>query len=290
MKSVMQVRTQYKLLGFEPSSHMAKVLICSSGKVLTVHVNELEKSKIAEKFAPHEIKALYRHIYMDNLAPETEYQLTDRHESSWIVYVLFVLLLVILYVVSNIADVRPVYIRSFDLVITPGTFIYPFTFLIIDLLNEFYGFKLAKKAILYSVTSNIIIMLLLYLSTLLPPIDNWPMNLAYSEFMTQLFAVLMASAFSFVLSELSNSWILCKIKALTNARHLYLRIFLSTFAASVIGSFVFCFMAFYGKIETNIILNMVVIQIAIKSIYAVFNILPAYYACYLYKKYILRSS
>ncbi|WP_228457287.1 queuosine precursor transporter [Serratia symbiotica] len=287
MKNVMGNEPEYKLLGFEPKTHAARILICTSGKILSIHVNDLERSEIAEKLSSREIKALYRHIYMDKLAPETEYQLKDRSERSWGAYVAFVLALAVFYQFSNIAAIKPVYISHLDIIVTPGTFIYPFTFLIIDLLNEFYGFRLARKAILCSVISNIVITLLLFFSMTLPVIPEWHFNVAYNDFMTQLYVVLLASTMAFITSELSNSWILCKIKAITRSRHLYLRIFLSTFAASIIDSFVFCFLAFYGKMDNSVILKIAMIQIIIKSVYAFLNILPAYYARFLYRKHIL---
>ncbi|VEI65473.1 conserved hypothetical integral membrane protein [Serratia rubidaea] len=289
MKNVMETEAEYKLMGFEPNTHMARILIRSSGKVLNIHANDLERSEISHSLSAYEIKALYRHIYMDGLAPKTEYQVQDRNDRSWSTYAVFVLALAIFYQFSNLAAIKPVYISYFDIVVTPGTFIYPFTFLVIDLLNEFYGFRLAKRAILYSVASNVVITLLLYLSTKLPVIPGWALNEAYNNFMMQLYVVLFASTMAFITSELSNSWILCKVKAMTNARHLYLRIFLSTFAASIIDSFVFCLLAFYGKMETSVIVKMAIIQMMIKSVYAVLNVFPAYYARFLYRKYILHT-
>ncbi|WP_261640984.1 queuosine precursor transporter [Erwinia mallotivora] len=285
----MATDADYKLLGFEPSGNMARILIRSSGKVLTIHAGDLERSEMAEKLSARDIKALYRHIYMDGLAPVSEYDIADRSERSWVTYVVFVLFLAIFYQFSNIAAVKPVFISQLDIVITSGAFVYPFTFLIIDLLNEFYGFRMARKAIVYSVISNVVITVLLYLSTHLPALSAWPLNQAYNDFMSQLYMVLLASTLAFVFSEISNSWILCKIKALTHSRHLYLRIFLSTFAASIIDSFVFCYVAFWGKMENTVIFSMVITQVVIKSCYAVFNVLPAYYARHLYRKYILRT-
>lgn len=90
----------------------------------------------------------------------------------------------------------------------------------------------------------------------------------------------------FLVSENINSYLLCKIKELTNSRYLFLRIFLSTFFAVIIDSFLFCFIAFYGAMQTSDILNMIYVQIAIKVCFAFFNILPAYGARSLFKRYI----
>ena len=55
----------------------------------------------------------------------------------------------------------------------------------------------------------------------------------------------------------------------------------------IIDSFIFCFVAFYGTMDARDILNIVYVQIAIKMCFAVFNVLPAYGARSLYKKYVV---
>jgi uncharacterized PurR-regulated membrane protein YhhQ (DUF165 family) len=63
-------------------------------------------------------------------------------------------------------------------------------------------------------------------------------------------------------------------------------VFFSTFFAVIIDSFIFCFIAFYGAMDNSDILNMVYVQIAIKLCFAVFNVLPAYGARSLFRKYV----
>lgn len=65
-----------------------------------------------------------------------------------------------------------------------------------------------------------------------------------------------------------------------------MRVFFSTFFAVIIDSFIFCFIAFYGSMENDEILNIVYVQIVIKMCFAVFNVLPAYGARSLFKKYV----
>jgi uncharacterized PurR-regulated membrane protein YhhQ (DUF165 family) len=67
-------------------------------------------------------------------------------------------------------------------------------------------------------------------------------------------------------------------------------VFLSAFFAVIVDSFIFCAVAFYGTMQNNEILDIIYIQIAIKMCFAVFNILPAYGARYLFKKYVAAVS
>ncbi len=102
----------------------------------------------------------------------------------------------------------------------------------------------------------------------------------------QVSSVLIASAVSFLVSEYVNAYLLYKIKELTNSRFLFLRVFLSTLFTVILDSFLFCFIAFYGTLDNADILKMVYVQIAIKVILAFINILPAYGARALFRRYI----
>jgi uncharacterized integral membrane protein (TIGR00697 family) len=160
------------------------------------------------------------------------------------------------------------------------------TFLIVDLLNESYGLRLARRAILFAFASNAFILVLLTVTGHLPGLPTWKLDESYSEVISHVSSALLASSVSFLFSEYVNSYLLCKIKKLTSSRFLFLRVFFSTFFAVIIDSFIFCFIAFYGAMDNSDILNIVYVQIAIKLCFAVFNVLPAYGARSLFGKYV----
>lgn len=277
--------SKYKLLGFENDKNLAVIMVISTGKVIKVKLGELLKSEMLDDLNKAEIKNIYRKFYSRG-GVLTAYEIADRHEGSWIVYVVLNLLLFTLYIFTNVAAAKLVYIEQFDVVITPGVFLYPITFLIVDLLNEFYGFRLARKAIFFAFASNTFIVVLLAVISYLPGLPSWKLDMPYNEVINHVSSVLVASSVSFLFSEYVNSYLLCKIKELTTSRFLFLRVFLSTFFAVIIDSFVFCFIAFYGTMPNGDILNIIYLQIAIKMCFAVFNILPAYGARSLFKRYI----
>jgi uncharacterized integral membrane protein (TIGR00697 family) len=202
-------------------------------------------------------------------------------------YVVLNLLLFALYIFTNVAAAKLIYLEYFDVVVTPGVFLYPLTFLIVDLLNESYGLRLARRAIYFAFASNAFILVLLSVTGYLPGLPGWKLDAPYSAVISHVSSALVASSISFLFSEYVNSYLLCRIKELTNSRFLFLRVFFSTFFAVIIDSFIFCFIAFYGTMENGDILKIVYIQIAIKMCFAVFNVLPAYGARSLFKKYVV---
>ncbi|RON17669.1 hypothetical protein BK660_23755 [Pseudomonas brassicacearum] len=278
--------SRYKLLGFDNSKSLAVIMIVSTGKVIKIKLNDLMKSDVVDNLNRAELKSVYRKFYSGGAAL-TAYEINDRQEKSWMTYVALNLLLFALYIFTNVAATKLVYIEWLDIVVTPGVFIYPLTFLIVDMLNEFYGLRLARKAIFFAFASNALITVLLSTTSFLPGLSGWKLDEPYSEVMTHVSSVLVASSISFIFSEYVNSYLLNKIKQLTSSRFLFLRVFLSTFFAVIIDSFIFCFIAFYGAMTNAEILNIVYVQIAIKMCFAVFNILPAYGARSLFKRYVV---
>ncbi|WP_397432726.1 queuosine precursor transporter [Pseudomonas chlororaphis] len=280
--------SKYKLLGFENNKSLAVIMIIATGKVIKIKLSEVLNSEIMENLNKMEVKNIYKKFYSQGGAL-TAYDLNDRHESSWMIYIILNLLLFTFYIFTSIAATKPIYLESLGIIITPGTFLYPLTFLIVDLLNENFGLRLARKAIFFAFASNAMIIILLYGSTFLPGLPGWKLDTPYNEVIIHVSSVLVASSVSFLVSENINSYLLCKIKELTNSRFLFLRIFLSTLFAVIIDSFVFCYIAFYGSMQNNDILNMIYVQIAIKVCFAFFNILPAYGARSLFKRYMTDS-
>lgn len=277
--------SKYKLLGFDNSKKSANIMVISTSKIITINLGALLKSEIIDDLSKIEIKSIYRRIYSRDTI-STAYEVNDRNENSWMVYTALNLLLVTIYIFTNIAATKPLHIEQFGVIVTPGVFLYPLTFLIVDLLNECYGLRLARRAILFAFASNGLVILLLNSSTYFPGLPAWKFDEPYNEIVHHISSVLLASSISFLFSEYANSYLLCKIKELTNSRFLLLRVFFSTLFAVIIDSFLFCYIAFYGSMQNSDILNMIYIQIVIKVFFALFNILPAYGARSLFKHYL----
>lgn len=49
----------------------------------------------------------------------------------------------VIYIFSTLCGVKPIQIPVLNLITPPAIFIYPLTFILVDILNEFYGLRLA---------------------------------------------------------------------------------------------------------------------------------------------------
>ncbi|MFS7239891.1 conserved membrane hypothetical protein [Serratia proteamaculans] len=282
----MEPNQKFKLLGFTRHGTLAaNVMVLATGKTITMGLNELADSDISEDLSRHELQALYRKIYGNN-QQQTAYELSDRHERSWYAYLIITVALSVIYIFSTLCGVKPIQIPALNLITPPAIFIYPLTFILVDILNEFYGLRLARRTIIISFIANLIFVLGVWATTLVPSIPQWEFSKTYDGIVHSIMAVLVASSAAYLISENVNSYLLCKIKELTNSRYLFVRVITSTVVASAIDSVVFCTLAFYNVLSWDIIKTMILSQFLIKVVYALVGVGPIYAARSLFNRYI----
>lgn len=57
----------------------------------------------------------------------------------------------------------------------------------------------------------------------------------------------------------------------------------------IIDSFIFCYIAFYGVMTNDEVLSIIFVQVTIKMFFAFFNVLPAYGARSLFKRFVAQG-
>lgn len=172
----MEYNERFKLLGFDPVTNRIKIMIKNTGRIMSANFYDIRNTDVMDDLSRDEVEAIYRKAYSSGQQVDTQYDITSRPERQWILYSLFCLIITVFYIFSNISAVKPVFFSGLGVLVTPGVFVYPLTFLIVDLLNEFYGFKLARRAIYMCVCSNALLLLLLSLSLSLPVLPEWIFN------------------------------------------------------------------------------------------------------------------
>ncbi|MBP2170093.1 putative integral membrane protein (TIGR00697 family) [Erwinia toletana] len=282
----MEHNTKYKLLGFERSDVIkANIMVLATGKYIKIGLPDLESSEITNDLNRDEIKALYRRMY-GNENTVTSYELGDRHERSWYAYLIISIAMTVIYILCTISGVKPIHIPLVNFVVPPAIFFYPLTFIFVDILNEFFGLRMARRTILISFVANVLFVAGLWATSLLPGLAEWELNESYSAFVTSIVAVLFASSCAYLVSENINSLLLCKIKELTNSRYLFIRVITSTVIASAIDSVIFCTLAFYNVLSIETIKTMIMSQFIIKLAYAIIGVGPIYATRELFRRYI----
>ena len=169
-------------------------------------------------------------------------------------------LFVTFYVISNIMAVKVIGIANifyFD----AGTLTFPFAYMLGDVLTEIWGFKTAKKVIWITFICNVIVVLFTQLGVYLPSPDHLDETAqAYNRIFTYVPRIVLASLAGFLCGEISNAWIMEKIRIKMKGRHLWVRTIGSSAVGYVFDTLPFVLIAFAGTVTSRELLLMIALQ------------------------------
>ena len=197
---------------------------------------------------------------------------------------------VTLYLVSNIMAVKVIGLFNlfyFD----AGTITFPFAYMLGDVLTEVWGYKTTRRVIWLTLLCNILLVICTQIGVWLPSPDYLAESEAvYNARFSYVPRIVLASLTGFLLGELSNAWLMERIKLKTRGRRLWVRTIGSSAVAYVFDSLPFVLIAFAGVVSTRDLLMMILFQYFSKlSIEVLFGTPMAYAAIYGLKKIVRRG-
>ncbi len=197
-------------------------------------------------------------------------------------------LFVTLYLVSNIMAVKVIGFLDvffFD----AGTVVFPFAYMLGDVLTEVWGYKTARRIILTAFFCNILLVLCTRIGVWLPsPHYLDETAAAYNTVFNYVPRIVVGSLVGFLLGELSNAWLMERIKKITHGRRLWVRTIGSSVAGCLFDTLLFVLIAFAGVLPPDDLLKMIVLQYCMKlGIEALFGTPMAYAFIIWIKKRIL---
>lgn len=210
----------------------------------------------------------------------SENPLKNRRESDWPLMIVTALF-VTLYLVSNIMAVKVIGLFGlfyFD----AGTITFPFAYMLGDVLTEIWGYRTSKRVILLTLLCNILLVFCTQIGVWLPsPAYLADSAGAYDAVFNYVPRIVLGSLVGFLLGELSNAWLMEKIKQRTRGRYLWLRTIGSSAIAYIFDSLPFVLIAFAGVVTTEDLMMMIAFQYFSKlSIEVLFGTPMAYAAIY----------
>ena len=168
------------------------------------------------------------------------------------------------YLVSNIMAVKV--IGLFDILyFDAGTITFPFAYMLGDVLTEIWGYRTARKVIMLTFVCNILMVVCTQVGAWLPSPDYLEATAqAYNAIFSYVPRIVIASLTGFLLGELSNSWVMEKIKGRTKGRHLWVRTIGSSIIGHLLDTVPFVLIAFAGTLTVRDILLMIALQYFMK--------------------------
>ena len=173
-------------------------------------------------------------------------------------------LFVTCYLVSNIMAVKVIGILNlfyFD----AGTITFPFAYMLGDVLTEIWSYRTARKVIFLTFFCNILMVISTQIGVWLPSPDYMAETAeSYNNIFNYVPRIILGSLAGFLLGELSNAWIMDKIRQKTKGRRLWVRTIGSSIVGYLCDTVPFVLIAFLGVLTTRDLLLMIALQYVMK--------------------------
>ena len=199
-------------------------------------------------------------------------------------YVIVAVLFIMCYVVSNLMAVKV--IGFFGLFyFDAGTITFPLAYMLGDVLTEIWGYRTARKTIILAFLCNVFVVACTQIGVWLPSVDYLdPTAQAYDTVFSYVPRIVIGSLTGFLLGELSNAWLMDRIKRATKGKYLWVRTIGSSIGAYLFDTIPFVLIAFLGVLTTRDLLLMIVSQYLMKLAIEVIFGTPLAYAAIKYLK------
>lgn len=147
-------------------------------------------------------------------------------------------------ITANIIAVKIISVGS--IMLPAAIIIFPLSYILGDILTEVYGYRWARRVIWLGFACNLIFIIFAWIGQLLPPAGVWEGQSAYEAILGYAPRLLAASFGGYLVGEFANSFILAKMKLLTQGRWLWTRTIGSTIIGQGLDTTIFITIAFVG--------------------------------------------
>jgi len=176
-------------------------------------------------------------------------------------------LFIAVFLISEIGAVKIISFGSFQL---PGaTVIFPIAYIFGDILTEVYGYARARRTIWTGFVSAILMSLTFFVIQRLPSSPNWHNQQAFEVILGFVPRIVCASILAYFIGEFANSYVLAKMKVLTNGKMLWSRTIGSTIIGQALDSTVFGLFAFWGILPFSVLMTLIISLYVFKVFYEV---------------------
>lgn len=145
-----------------------------------------------------------------------------------------------------------------------GILFFPLGYVIGDVLTEVYGYARARRCVWAGFAAMLFMAVMSWVVVALPPAEGWAGQASYEAVFGSTWRIVFASLIAFWAGELVNSFVLARMKLLTQGRHLWMRTIGSTFVGQGVDSLLFYPLAFYGNWTDTQVLTVMVTNWAMK--------------------------
>lgn len=182
-------------------------------------------------------------------------------------YVFFGILFTSCLLISNIVSVKLIQLGPWT--VTAGIILFPISYIVNDIISEIWGFKKARFIIWCGFLMNLMAILVYSASIAMPPAGFWQGQEGFASVLQNTPRLAVSSLIAYLTGSFVNSMIMSKMKIRSRGKNFSLRAILSTLLGESCDSILFITIAFAGSVPGNILIQMIMLQIILKTLYEI---------------------
>ena len=175
---------------------------------------------------------------------------------------------------SDIASLKITLIAGFSM--DAGTFIYPLTFTIRDLIHKRLGKQVARTVIIIAAGINLFMALFLQFTAWLPQDPSWGLGQEFAAVLGPVWRIVIASIVAEVISELIDTEIYHLWKTRITEKYQWMRVLSSNAVSIPVDSLIFCWGAFGFLLPHEVVWSIFFANVIVKGAVTIVS-LPAIY-------------
>ena len=179
-----------------------------------------------------------------------------------------------LQIFSDVGSLRIVMLGGMS--IDAGTFTYPLTFTLRDMVHKTMGKKGAQLMIVTAAGFNLLMALYFWLVSILPADMSVGAQAEFGQVLAPLWRLVFASIVAEVIAELTDTEVYSMWKERVTARHQWSRVLVSNAVSIPLDSLIFSWIAFGGMFESYVVWSIFLSNTLIKFATTLVS-LPAIY-------------
>jgi uncharacterized integral membrane protein (TIGR00697 family) len=175
---------------------------------------------------------------------------------------------------SDIASLKIAWIAGFS--IDAGTFIYPITFTLRDLVHKRLGKQAARMVIILAAGINLFMALFLQFAAWLPQDSTWGLGNEFAAILGPVWRIVIASIIAEVIAELIDTEVYHFWVSRITRRYQWARVLISNGVSIPIDSLIFCWGAFGFTLPHSVVWSIFFANVIIKGLVTIVS-LPGIY-------------
>lgn len=198
----------------------------------------------------------------------------EREKHDYRFLEMFIVIFVVILLISNLVGAKIISLGNLrfaglDIAIRfgGGNLLFPFTYIFGDVFTEVYGYAGSRRAIWLGFFASILMAVVCSAIVALPAAPEFHEQRAYEVVLGVVPRMVAASLVAYLCGEFVNSFVLAKMKILTQGKHLWTRTIGSTVSGQFVDSVIFMVVAFAGVLSSSVIWELIYSGYLFKVIY-----------------------